>query len=124
MIGVTKSIIGGSVILQSARGEIYEEDKRSDIDIYVSTENKNIMFNYCRDDGYSYRLDDEGGHEDEISYRGDEYMGYTSKHISHFRKRIQPQSGLKVDVVVMGEELSTSHMRSNVNMFSFKNSAS
>ena len=87
-------------------------------------ENENIVFNYFMDNGYSYRLDDEGGHEDESSYSDDEYMGYTSKHISHFRKRIQPQSGLKVDVVVMGEEVSTSHMRSNVNLFSFKNSAS
>ena len=53
MLSFTNSIIGGSVILQCARGEIYEHEKGSDIDIYVPLENERDVYKFLVNNNYA-----------------------------------------------------------------------
>ena len=119
LLGETHSIIAGSAILQCARGDIFVQDKGSDIDIYVPMVEETTVFEYLMDNNYGRMSRDEDlidsvEHLDpEVEYMMNDTLdqqlgggGYTSSNISHVVNCYHACSGLKVDLVVMNENIS------------------
>ena len=95
----TSAIIGGSILLQCATGEMYDENKTSDVDIYIQLGAEDCM------EAYLYRNDyrrmngmDQLNKDPEADYR--------SSAIDYVVTYIHAQSGMKVDMVIMKERAS------------------
>jgi hypothetical protein len=110
MLQFTSSIIGGSVILQCARGEIYDHEKGSDIDIYVPFEHEGDVYqflvnnNYALMGSFEYSLQSPEMEFIRGVYQNQE-VGYNSYQINHVVKCTHLQSSLKVDIVIMNEHV-------------------
>jgi hypothetical protein len=98
ILETTGAIIGGSVLLQCATGEIHDDNDMTDIDIYIRKNTRHCVEQYLIQNNYKHLPNRGPGNNDpEVAY-GCNYIGG----VMHY---IHELSGMKIDLVIMRKDM-------------------